>query len=381
MAARQTKSHAQPSPVVGEFVGAGCIGLTTGVELLKRGYPVLLLARQLPGDPLSPDFASTAAGAHHLSFASDDDWRQRSFDMRTFERLWVESEDAAKGEERGVMRLTQTELYKGDLHLRFLEGLPDFRIHDASTLPDGIEHAVSFTSITIEPARYLRRLVNEFTLLGGIVRRVPQLAALSDVRKYVQAPLAVLNCTGIGARTLIDVNDQTVRAVRGQVLKLRAPWVKTGWTRQIGSLAGGEGGERTYVIPRASGEVIIGGTREVDDYYPDPRPETTTDIIRRALEICSSLALPPSSTAPIDVRSIVEAEVVGFRPTRDAGVRLEVEELKTDEGTLLVVHNYGHGGYGWQSMWGCAEEAAKIVGEEVRKRGKKETSVTVQAKL
>lgn len=30
--------------------------------------------------------------------------------MRTFERLWAESEDAAKGEERGVMRLTQTEL-------------------------------------------------------------------------------------------------------------------------------------------------------------------------------------------------------------------------------------------------------------------------------
>lgn len=177
------------------------------------------------------------------------------------------------------------------------------------------------------------------------------------------------------------MNDQTVRAVRGQVLKLRAPWVKTGWTRQIGSLAGGEGGERTYVIPRASGEVIIGGTREVDDYHPRPRPETTTDIIRRALEICPSLALPPSSTVPIDVRSIVEAEVVGFRPTRDAGIRLEAEELKSDDGTLLVVHNYGHGGYGWQSMWGCAEEAAKIMGEEVRKRGKTGAAVLLQAKL
>ncbi|KAK4333658.1 DAO domain-containing protein [Rhodotorula toruloides] len=364
MAAQQNKSHAQPSPV-----------------LLKRGYPVLLFAHQLPGDPLSPDFASTAAGAHHLSFAGDDDWRQRSFDMRTFERLWAESEDAAKGEERGVMRLTQTELYKGDLHLRFLEGLPDFRIHDASTLPDAIEHAVSFTSMTIEPARYLQRLLNEFTLLGGSVRRVPQLAALSDVRKYVRAPLAVLNCTGIGACTLTDVKDTTVRAVRGQVLKLRAPWVKAGWTRQIGSLAGGEGGERTYVIPRASGEVIIGGTREVDDYHPDPRPETTTDIIRRALEICPSLALPPSTTEPIDVRSIIEAEVVGFRPTRDAGIRLEAEELNTDDGTMLVVHNYGHGGYGWQSMWGCAEEAGKIVGEEIRKRGKNGAAVLVQAKL
>jgi hypothetical protein len=31
-------------------------------------------------------------------------------------------------------------------------------------------------------------------------------------------------------------------------------------------MEGGEGGERTYVIPRRSGDVIIGGTREVDDW-------------------------------------------------------------------------------------------------------------------
>jgi len=65
---------------------------------------------------------------------------------------------------------------------------------------------------------------------------------------------------------LSDVQDGTVHPVRGQVVVLDAPWIKTGWTRQVGSLAGGEGGERTYVIPRASGEVIVGGTREVDDW-------------------------------------------------------------------------------------------------------------------
>lgn len=177
------------------------------------------------------------------------------------------------------------------------------------------------------------------------------------------------------------MQDKTVHPVRGQVLALRAPWIKTGWTRQVGSLAGGEGGERTYVIPRASGEVIIGGTREVDDWETQPRDATTQDIIRRALEICPSLARPPASTEPVDLESLITGKVVGFRPTRDAGIRLEAEKVALDGKDEIVVHNYGHGGYGWQSMWGCAEEAARIVGEEVRKAGKGQPGVLIRAKL
>ncbi|GAA6005366.1 hypothetical protein JCM10207_002954 [Rhodosporidiobolus poonsookiae] len=354
--------HALPSPVI--VVGAGCIGLTTGIELLKRGYPVLVLAEKFVGDKLDAAFASTAAGAHHLSFAADTDYRQRSFDLRTFQKLWEQSEDQDAGEKLGVMRLTQTEFYKGDLHLRLFEQLPDFKINDSAALPEGIEHSVSFTSMTIEPARYLPYLTRLFISLGGVLHRTSRLSSLAEARKYAKAPLAVVNCTGLGARDLTDVQDKKVHPVRGQVLALNAPHVKTGWTRQIGALGGAEGGERTYVIPRASGEVIIGGTREVDDWETKPRPETTTNILRRALEICPSLAYPPSARGTaVDLRSLIKAEVVGFRPTREGGIRLEAERGAAQP----VVHNYGHGGAGWQSCWGCAEEAAMIVGEEVRR--------------
>jgi len=108
--------------------------------------------------------------------------------------------------------------------------------------------------------------MNLFTSLGGVACRIPRLDSLTQASSYAQRPLAVVNCTGIGAMKLSDVQDGTVHPVRGQVVVLDAPWIKTGWTRQVGSLAGGEGGERTYVIPRASGEVIVGGTREVDDW-------------------------------------------------------------------------------------------------------------------
>ncbi|GAA5937927.1 hypothetical protein JCM3775_002398 [Rhodotorula graminis] len=383
--------HGLSSPVI--IIGAGCIGLTTAVALLRRGFPVLVLAHHLPSDPLSPDYSSTAAGAHHLSFAASDDWRQRYLDVKTFDVLWSESDDRDEGLHKGVMRLTQTELYKGDLHLRLLEELPDFRIHDAATLPDGIEHAVSFSSVTIEPARYLDYLVRTVTSLGGTLQRVPRLDSLAQARSYAKSPLAIVNCTGLGARDLAETQDKTVVPVRGQVLRVRAPWIKTGWTRQVGALGGAEGGERTYVIPRASGDVILGGTRDADDWEREPRPETTADIVRRALEICPALAHPPHATEPVDVAGLVVGEVVGFRPTRAGGFRLEAETLRLegeDVGAqgqrqgeeLTVVHNYGHGGYGWQCAWGCAEEAARIVGEEVRRKGVKDgPAALLKAKL
>ena len=97
------------------------------------------------------------------------------------------------------------------------------------------------------------------------------------------------------------------------------------------------------MIPRASGEVIIGGTREVDDWETQPREETTRDILRRALEICPALALPPHATEPVELAELVTGAVVGFRPTRDGGIRLEAETLKLDAGEdLTVVHCYGH---------------------------------------
>lgn len=154
-----------------------------------------------------------------------------------------------------------------------------------------------------------------------------------------------MNCTGLGARDLLDVKDNTVIPVRGQVLSVNAPWVRSGWTRQTGSLAGGEGGERTYIIPRVSGEVIIGGTREQNDWHGQPRNDTSADIIRRALEICPQLAAGTKSGMAqkiVDLRALVKAEIVGFRPTRENGICLE--KAPPASHAIPIIHNYGHGG-------------------------------------
>jgi D-amino-acid oxidase len=98
----------------------------------------------------------------------------------------------------------------------------------------------------------------------------------------------------LGARGLKGVEDGSVFPTTGQIVTIHAPWIRTGFTWQQGSMRGvrvgmgegegtrsnedkadgdgeergenGEGGLRTYVIPRSNGEVVLGGTREIGNW-------------------------------------------------------------------------------------------------------------------
>ncbi|KAG6908922.1 hypothetical protein DXG01_002700 [Tephrocybe rancida] len=355
--------------------GLGIIGLTTSIRLLEAGYSVTGIASHLPGDPLSPFYASSSAGAHHLSFAADDDERQQTLDRRTFDVMWKEEED--EGESNGLMRLTQREFYgnEDEKHIAFFESLPDFTVHSADERPSFAKHAVSFTSLTMDTPIYLRKLVSRFEALGGTVHRalLHSLASALEFIPHNEVPIALINCTGIGSLKLNDVQDTDIYPIRGQVVVLNAPWVKEGRTKQVGKLEGGEGGERTYIIPRRSGEVVIGGTREVNDWWGqtiEPRPETSLDIKRRALSLFPEISPQSARTngrvpVPADLDPIVLREVVGFRPARKSGLKLERGDdlvvSSTGSGRIPVLHNIGHSGAGWQSCWGCADTVLEMV--------------------
>ena len=57
---------------------------------------------------------------------------------------------------------------------------------------------------------------------------------------------------------------------------------------------------------------------------------------------------------------------VGLRPLREGGVRLEKEKING----VWIVHNYGHGGYGYQSSYGCSKVAVELVEEGLSPRAK-----------
>jgi hypothetical protein len=105
--------------------GFGIIGLTSAIRLLQAGYKVIAVAEHFPGDPFTAIYASTAAGAHHLSFAANDDLRQQALDKRTFDVMW--EEERTEGEASALLKLRQVEYYatEGETHLNFYESMPD----------------------------------------------------------------------------------------------------------------------------------------------------------------------------------------------------------------------------------------------------------------
>lgn len=76
------------------------------------------------------------------------------------------------------------------------------------------------------------------------------------------------------------------------------------------------------------------------------------------------------------LRGLVEEVVVGYRPSREGGPRVErgvdieysldmqwaePRQNKESAHKMKVFYNYGHGGAGWQACWGAAEETRDLV--------------------
>ena len=78
--------------------------------------------------------------------------------------------------------------------------------------------------------------------------------------------------------------------------------------------------------------------------------------MRRCIALCPSLV--GNRDVSIEALDVVR-HGVGLRPSRKGGVRLEKEMLLG--GGAVVVHNYGHGGEGYQISWGCAGDVVGLV--------------------
>ena len=83
--------------------------------------------------------------------------------------------------------------------------------------------------------------------------------------------------------------------------------------------------------------------------------------MRRAVDICPAL----TDGKGIEHLSIIR-HGVGLRPLRIGGTRVEKENIDT----MWVIHNYGHGGYGYQSSYGCSQAVVKLLEEVLSVRAK-----------
>ena len=148
---------------------------------------------------------------------------------------------------------------------------------------------------------------------------------------------------------MIALEDQTVVPARGQIVVVRNE------ARKMVNLSGTNDGddEACYIMARAAGGgTVIGGSYQKGNWESQPDPNLATRIMKRAVQACPEL----TGGKGIETLDVIR-HAVGLRPVREGGTRIEKERM----GKLWIVHNYGAGGAGYQSSYGCAEAAVKLV--------------------
>jgi D-amino-acid oxidase len=234
--------------------------------------------------------------------------------------------------------------------------LPDFKVIPRNQLPPGANSGISGTSLCINTALHLPWLVSQCLANGVVIKRhvLTSLSKASSLHHSGSPAKLVVNCTGISACKLGGLGpdgtgDKLVYPARGQTVLVRNEMEKM---IEISGTDEAED-ESTYVMTRAAGGgTVLGGCYQKGKWESQPDPNMAMRIMRRAVELYPELG-KGKGVAGLDV----VRHAVGLRPVREGGTRLAASWV---EG-VLVVHNYGHGGFGYQCGYGCSMAAVKLV--------------------
>lgn len=204
--------------------------------------------------------------------------------------------------------------------------------------PHGTTLGYKYTGLVVEPDRLLPWLVKQLTSMGcTLIKRT--VSSLDEAKTLARADL-VVNATGLGAADL--AHDSQVESVRGQTMAVRC----TDWDRVVIR----QGSEYTYAIPRRSaGVVILGGVSQAGSTQAQPDMDTRRDILDRINRMTNG------AFEWVDLDRDVARDIVGFRPGRQGGIRLE---RRGD-----VIHAYGLKGLGYLYAFGVAQRVVELAGE------------------
>jgi D-amino-acid oxidase len=242
----------------------------------------------------------------------------------------------------------------------FKDVVPDFRVLPESELPAGVDSGTAFTSVCINVAVYLPYLISQCLKNGAVLQRavLTHISEAADLHHSGAKADVIVNCTGLLASKLGGVMDKEVIPVRGQIVVVRND---PGVMLTVSGTDDGED-EVLYIMKRAAGGgTILGGTYQKGKWESQPDPNQALRIMKRAVELCPAL----TGGKGIEALSVIR-HAVGLRPLRLSGVRIEKEKI----GSTWVVHNYGHGGWGYQASYGCSEGAKELVDEVLAPKSK-----------
>ncbi len=271
-------------------IGCGVVGLTAARQLQRRGFDVTIYAEAVP--PNTTSNMSLASWTPVSGLVSGrrrtDAWdaqfrRAASLAYRQLQLLvgrgygisWIDrfsvretAPAALPGLSGGPAPLLPTELAQQPITLG--PGEHPFPTRYATLRP----------SLRIEPSIYLDALVRDARADGAriVMRRFDRQADLSSVPEGV-----VVNCTGLGARTL--VGDEELTPVKGQLTVLR-PQSDVDYST-FGAATQTAGGF-LHMQPRSDG-IALGGTSEEGDWSLEPDEAARQRIVDAHIDLFSRM--------------------------------------------------------------------------------------------
>lgn len=301
--------------------------MTCAVLFAERGYRTTIFAEEN-----GPRITSAAAGAIWFPYDAEPADTVIAWSLETYDILRQLSGTPGSGvsmlELRSFARAGELEIPAWAFSLGARRLSPALT---PACFTSGYTLDVPLTDTTI----YLDYLAARFIRAGGEIQVGVHLEHLEGVSRDCSL---LINCTGVGARTLLP--DPEVEPHRGQVVLV--PKVAPSHAVVC------DDPPLMYSIPRAH-DCVFGGTNDVSaDRNPDPA--TTVALVAECSRV---LQIGPPE---------VLGERVGLRPFRRTGICLRADLLRDGR---RVIHNYGHGGSGFTLSWGCAH-AVLALAEEAR---------------
>ncbi|RJE26152.1 FAD dependent oxidoreductase superfamily [Aspergillus sclerotialis] len=329
-------------------IGAGVIGLTTALHIqqhLSKNQSLLVIARDLP-QHTSIDYASPWAGAHYRPIPGTSAQLKKEANQarRTYEDFKTLAEDPEAGIKfiEGIEHLEAPPAdYLDTEAVKIAYGhLDNFRILDKAELPTGVKWGVKYKTYVVNSPVYCAYLLRKIIFNGGKAREYT-LKSLEEAFTLEHNVKTVVNCSGMG------FGDSKSFVIRGQTCLVKNPCDLT-LTRQKSD------GSWSFCIPRPlNGGTVIGGTKQINDWDPNPSMETRNKVLDNAAKW---FPFPSGSKREFDV----VRDIVGRRPARDGGMRVEAEKM---DGGRVLVHAYGAGGRGFELSRGVAEDVGVLMFE------------------
>lgn len=262
-------------------LGSGVMGLTTARLLQDAGWRVTIYTK----DVLRHSTSSVGAGQWAPTSVFEEGFATPAFEaqFQAAARISHHAYQNLVGADYGVRFIENYYLSR-----RFAE--PPYYLRELPELftsvadlavdehPFPASHVRRVVSLFVEPARFLRRVRDDFLLAGGrlVIRDFGNLSAVLALEEAV-----IFNCTGLGSKALFE--DEELMPIKGQLVFIPPD-------PAVDYLTVGGGGGNTYMFPRV-GEIVLGGSYRKGDWSLHPDPEVTERIVGDNRRLFDSLRI------------------------------------------------------------------------------------------